>query len=33
MKLYSYQGGISINKYEFILFGGIEDDSLSVVTS
>jgi hypothetical protein len=33
LKLYAHQGGVFINSKVLILFGGIEDDSLSVINS
>ena len=32
MKLYSESGGVALDHLQFLLFGGIEDDSLSTVT-
>ena len=32
LKLYSHQGGVQTTNTSFILFGGIEEDSLSIVS-
>lgn len=33
MKLFANSGGVNIDKLNYLLFGGIEDDSLSCVSS
>lgn len=33
LKLHAHQGGILVKPKELILFGGIEDDSLSVISA
>lgn len=33
LKLHSEAGGICLGQYKYLLFGGIEDDSLSSVTA